>query len=195
MGASGAEHTSGSLPLCDWRFGVRAIWPFALFSGVAFVVPYVIVAWTLGPEFPSLLGSLIALAIVVPAAKRGFLLGDGPVWTFANSDSWPPQWSGASTDAATHAGGPGGGMSLLRAWSPYLVAAILLVVTRISALPLPWLPETLMLIFSSPARGPIAESWKCNAARCGWKAMCTFWASGQMCALYWQPSTPSYSPP
>src|SRR5690606_15975375 len=34
------------------------IWPFALFAALAMTVPYVLVANFLGPEFPSLLGSL-----------------------------------------------------------------------------------------------------------------------------------------
>jgi lactate permease len=49
-----------------------AVWKFALFAALAMTVPYLVVARLLGPEFPSLLGGLIGLAIVVPAAKRGF---------------------------------------------------------------------------------------------------------------------------
>jgi len=37
-------------------------------------VPYVLVVWLLGPEFPSLLGGLIGLLIVIPAAQKNFLL-------------------------------------------------------------------------------------------------------------------------
>ncbi|MFM7382272.1 MAG: L-lactate permease, partial [Microcystaceae cyanobacterium] len=46
---------------------------FALFAGLAFAVPYAITALLIGPEFPSLVGALVGLAIVVPAAKVGFL--------------------------------------------------------------------------------------------------------------------------
>lgn len=119
-----------------------SIWPFALFSAIAFVVPYVAVAWLLGPEFPSLLGSLVALAIVVPAARRRFLLADEPVWTFAPTENWEPEWTGADADASSAANGPsrgsapdGTGIGLLRAWSPYIVAAGLLILTRLYALP------------------------------------------------------------
>jgi len=112
-----------------------AIWPFALFSALAFVVPYLIVAWLLGPEFPSLLGSLIALAIVVPAARRRFLLADAPVWRFEPRESWPAQWGGAATGAGIGDEAPTD-IGLLRAWSPYLVAAVLLVLTRLPSLPL-----------------------------------------------------------
>ena len=53
--------------------GLR-VWPFAIFAALAMTVPYLIVAHTLGPEFPSLFGALIGLATVLPAATAGFLL-------------------------------------------------------------------------------------------------------------------------
>ncbi len=52
------------------------IWKFALFSGFSFVVPYFLLAYYLGPEFPSFLGGLIGLLIVIIAAKNRFLLKD-----------------------------------------------------------------------------------------------------------------------
>jgi lactate permease len=36
------------------------IWPFALFAGICFVLPYILVAWLLGPEFPGIFGGLIS---------------------------------------------------------------------------------------------------------------------------------------
>ena len=124
-----------------------SIWPFALFSAVAFVVPYLAVAWLLGPEFPSLLGSLVALAIVVPAARRGFLLDGEPVWTFAPTEDWEPTWTseGTTTSRETNESRSSSGalrnlvdgeIGLLRAWSPYIVAASILVITRLYVLPL-----------------------------------------------------------
>ena len=48
-----------------------AVWKFALFAGLAFTVPYGLTAFVLGPEFPTLIGGLVGLGIVVPAARRG----------------------------------------------------------------------------------------------------------------------------
>lgn len=48
--------------------------PFAIFAGLAFGIPYVLIASTLGPDLPSLLGAFIGLGIVIFAAKRGFLV-------------------------------------------------------------------------------------------------------------------------
>ena len=49
-----------------------AVWKFSLFAGVAFTLPYTLTAIFLGPEFPTMIGGLIGLAIVIPAAQHGF---------------------------------------------------------------------------------------------------------------------------
>lgn len=55
----------------SWREGLDIL-PFALFAGVAFTVPYALTGVFLGAEFPSLIGGLFGLAIVVSAAKKDF---------------------------------------------------------------------------------------------------------------------------
>ena len=66
--------------------GLR-IWPFAIFAALAMTIPYYIVATTLGPEFPSLFGALIGLAIVIPATKAGFLQPKEK-WDFEAKEKW-----------------------------------------------------------------------------------------------------------
>ncbi|MHC4443245.1 MAG: L-lactate permease [Planctomycetota bacterium] len=121
-----------------------AIWKFALFAGAAFTVPYLIFAYLLGPVFPSLIGALIGLAIVVPAAKRKFLLKNVPVWDFPQRNQWDPTWTGAlSADINNdndHSTQP---MSMFRAWFPYLMVSVLLVLTRLPNLPVLRLKEWL----------------------------------------------------
>src|SRR5690606_36120864 len=56
----------------SWTEGL-SILPFALLVGLAFTVPYVLFGTFLGPEFPSLLGAPVGLAIVVTIARRGWL--------------------------------------------------------------------------------------------------------------------------
>jgi lactate permease len=107
-----------------------AIWPFALFSGAAFTAPYWLTARFLGPEFPSLLGGLIGLAIVVTAARAGFLQPkDG--WDFAPRDRWDPTWMG---DLEPDDAAPRQTIGTARAWSPYVILAVVLVLTRIPEL-------------------------------------------------------------
>jgi len=112
--------------------GLR-VWPFALFAAFSMTVPYVIVARTLGPEFPSILGGLIGLAIVVTAAKKGFLVPKGDaVWDFGPKETWEPEWSG-SIEIKDHDDAPDN-LPLFRAWCPYLIVAALLIITRLPEL-------------------------------------------------------------
>ena len=116
----------------SWKEGL-AMFPFALFGGLAFTVPYVLTGYFLGPEFPSLLGSLVGLFIVVSAAKRGFLLPKD-TWDFPEKSSWPEIWLG-SLDIKTNNGNNKADLSLVKAWAPYLFVAVLLVLSRLPHLP------------------------------------------------------------
>jgi len=110
------------------------VWRFALFAAFAMTIPYLTVAILLGPEFPSILGALIGLAIVITAAKKGFLMPDHQKpWDFDRSEKWDPEWTGSLQvrDAVHHSGG----MSLSKAWAPYVLVALFLVLTRLKALP------------------------------------------------------------
>ncbi len=116
----------------SWREGLE-IWPFALFGGLAFTIPYLLNGLFLGPEFPSLLGAPIGLLIVTIAAKRGFLLPKQS-WDFAPRASWPKVWLG-SIDIDVQANPDQIKPSLLQSWAPYLLLGGLLVITRLPDLP------------------------------------------------------------
>lgn len=105
------------------------IWPFAIFAGLAFTVPYYLVANFLGPEFPSLVGGFIGLAIVVPAAKKGFLMPK-EIFDFPARKDWASEWIGdlAPSNDDEHASKPK--FSVVRAFAPYLIVILLLIVTR-----------------------------------------------------------------
>lgn len=114
-----------------------AVWPFALFASFALTVPYVLVAGFLGPEFPSLLGALIGLAIVVPVAKRGWLMPKGEPWDFPPRTEWEAGWTGeVEIDLKSGQAGEPSKVGVFTAWLPYLLLAGLLVLTRLEALPL-----------------------------------------------------------
>jgi lactate permease len=105
------------------------VWPFALFAGVAVLVPYWLTARLLGPEFPSLLGGAIGLALVVGAARRGLLQPSEP-WDFPPRGRWATAWSGGSDpDLAL----PRRSIGTARAWAPFVVLAAVLVLTRVPA--------------------------------------------------------------
>ncbi len=111
--------------------GLRA-WPFALFAAFAMTVPYFLSAVFLGPEFPSLLGGLIGLGIVITAARRNFLTPKDE-WHFEEKSRWLPEWSGTIEIKPEEIANRNIGM--ISAWSPYFVVAALLVVTRLDSLP------------------------------------------------------------
>ena len=114
----------------SWREGF-GITPFAIFAGAAFTVPYALTGIFLGAEFPSLIGALVGLVIVVPAAKAGFLMPK-QVWDFAPRSAWPSYWLGSLTfEQKEHQSKHS--MSLFRAWLPYLLVAIVLVLSRVSS--------------------------------------------------------------
>ena len=111
----------------SWKAGFEVL-PFAIFAGLAFTIPYALTGVFLGPEFPSLAGGLIGLAIVTSAARMGFLLPK-TTWDFAPADKWPSEWLGTiemKLDQLTAKP-----MSALRAWLPYMLVGLLLVISRV----------------------------------------------------------------
>lgn len=112
----------------SWKEGF-AILPFALFAGLMFTLPYAVTGILLGPEFPSLIGGLVSLAVVVNAAKRGFLM-PSEAWDFAPKSQWPAGWTGSLHISADDIAGKQP-MSQLTAWTPYVLVALLLVISRV----------------------------------------------------------------
>ena len=101
----------------SWQSGL-AYWRFALFAGFAYTVPTFGAAILLGPELPTLLGALVAILLVIPAAQRGWLL--------------PRTGTIGPVSPAIAERSP---LSLQRAWGGYLVLVALLLVSRTDLLP------------------------------------------------------------
>lgn len=113
----------------SWTEGLNIL-PFALFAGLAFTIPYALTGVLLGPEFPSLVGGLFGLTIVVTAAKKGFLVPKQN-WDFRPESEWPAEWLGSlKMDLDDIKGKP---MGLALAWLPYVLLAVILVLSRVSA--------------------------------------------------------------
>jgi lactate permease len=127
--------------------------PLCLFAWAAFVIPYLGTAVLLGPTFPALLGALIGLFIVSVTVRAGYFLPDEE-WDFGPREEWPDHWVGSiepGSGVGPSTGGSGGetvaadggtvdgsfedmhdqDMSLAMAWVPYVLVALLLVVTRV----------------------------------------------------------------
>ena len=110
------------------------VWPFAIFAALAFILPYLAVAYLMGPQFPSLLGGLIALAIVVPAARAGLFM-PRESWDFPPKSEWEPEWFGSGQDQDRAGPETEAQIGMVAAWSPYVIVAALLVITRVDFLP------------------------------------------------------------
>ncbi len=101
--------------------------PFALFTAVVFDVFYLIMAIFFGPEFPSLVGAILTLFVVILAAKKGFLCPK-EVWDFEPREQWDGSWLSkqeVKKDADN-------GMSAVLAWLPYVLIALILVGSRLN---------------------------------------------------------------
>ena len=114
----------------SWSEGL-AVWQFALFSGLAFTIPSTLTAVFLGAEFPSLIGGLVGLAIVIPVAQKEWFTPK-QIWDFPPADDWEDGWRGSLraviNDRVEH-------MTLVKAWIPYVLVGFLLMLSRLPFLP------------------------------------------------------------
>ena len=125
-------------PSRSWSEGLQ-VWKFALFAAFSMTIPYLAAAYLLGPEFPALLGGLFGLAIVVSAAKAGFLMpAPEDAWDFEDKSKWPSEWTGSVQVRDVKS--PHGEISMVSAWFPYVLVALLLVLTRLKEVPLLGIP-------------------------------------------------------
>jgi lactate permease len=111
----------------SFRSGL-AVAPFAIYAALAMIVPYVTVAYVLGPEFPSMLGGFLGLVLVMFTSSKGFLMPKD-VWDFPPRERWSDRWMG-TVDPTKEAATLTRNMSMARAWSPYVIVAALLLITR-----------------------------------------------------------------
>lgn len=125
-----------------------AVAPFAIFAGLAFTLPFLVTAWFLANELPSLIGALIGLPIVLWAAKAGFLVPKKS-WDFPDINNWDVTWKGSNSVSPERTDNESekNKMSLLLAWTPYFLIALILVLTRIPSLGLKgWMNQQVITI-------------------------------------------------
>lgn len=111
----------------SWTEGL-SIFPFAIFSALSFTIPYLFSGIFLGPEFPSIIGGLTGLSIVIFAIKRNFLIPKDS-WDFAHPSDWPTSWMGNMETSLENISQKK--ISNILAWFPYVFLAFLLVFSRV----------------------------------------------------------------
>ena len=98
--------------------------PFCLFTAAVFSVFYLAFAKFVGAELTSLAAAAVTIFVTIGAAKSGFLMPK-TIWRFPGSEVKTKSSGGQSTTPS---------MSLLKAWTPYLLVTLWLVATRIPQL-------------------------------------------------------------
>ncbi len=115
----------------SWRDGLLA-WKFSFFASACFAAPFILTAFLFGEEFPSLLGGLIGLGLTIYGARRGWFFPE-ETWDFGPQREWEDEWTGEIP--AMEALEFKARMSQLRAWTPYALVGLILVLTRVDFLP------------------------------------------------------------
>lgn len=107
------------------------IWKFALFAAFSFTIPYFLIGTFLGPEFPSLIGGLISLCIVIPVASKGiFMPPKDKTFDFPARNQWAPEWIGKLNNQELPPEDSNRSFSIVVAWIPYVLLAVFLIASR-----------------------------------------------------------------
>lgn len=102
--------------------------PFCLLSGAVVAVIYIPMAIFAGPELTSMVAFIIALFVLMIAAKKGILMPKEE-WTFDRVEEWGDKsWMATRKVSTTKEKG----MSPVKAWMPYIIIGIFLVISRIA---------------------------------------------------------------
>ncbi|MCR4672500.1 MAG: L-lactate permease [Lachnospiraceae bacterium] len=101
--------------------------PFIIYVSVLFDVIYLLIASFIGPELVSLVAAVITLFVVIFTTGKGFLVPKD-VWTFDEKEKWDSTWLSTTKVEAPKTSN----MPLVKAWIPYFIIAIVLVLTRVS---------------------------------------------------------------
>ena len=103
--------------------------PFCLFTGVVVSVIYLVMGIFAGPDLTSMIAFIGALPILIFAVKKGLFVPKR-VWTFDGYEEWGEKIPGAGGVRSSVADT---GLSPVKAWMPYVVIGILLILTRVDA--------------------------------------------------------------
>ncbi|MEM4239772.1 MAG: L-lactate permease [Candidatus Woesearchaeota archaeon] len=102
----------------SWKEGI-AIAPYAIWAGLCFTIPYYLSARLFGPEVPSIIGGIAGLALLAITTRAGLFVPKTP-WTFAGHKEKTLSFKTK--------------LPVWKAFFPYILLGILLVITRIREL-------------------------------------------------------------
>lgn len=103
--------------------------PFALLLGTLAGATQWAVAWYVGPALPDIVAGFLALGVGLTLANRDVLVPDR-TWEFPDRERWGDDWLGGLSLSDLDRTAPTKQMSVLLAWTPYLLVTAILLVTR-----------------------------------------------------------------
>ncbi len=154
-----------------WRRSLLEITPLCLFSGLAYVIPWRYTALWFGPELPSLIGAVVALPLVIGCVKLGLLV-PRRVWDFPAENNPIPADNAPQVDTAVGTDGiapapngvkPAPPMPVWKAWLPYALIALTLLLTRLPMLPCKALLGQLLRVDLPPLFGVAGTAFRWSA--------------------------------
>lgn len=111
---------------------ILEILPLSIVAGLAYIIPWRLTALYLGPELPSIIGAIVGLPIFILFLKMKWFVPKH-VWDFPENEI-------TVSDEAETSDTPL--MPAWKAWLPYIMLAVLLLLTRNEYLPFrEWLKE------------------------------------------------------
>ena len=112
----------------SFRDALEAL-PFCLFTGAVVSAIYLVMGIFAGPDLTSMIAFIGALPILIFAVKKGLFVPKR-VWTFEGYEEWgEDNWGSGSVQSSVK----DTGLSPVKAWMPYVIIGILLVLTRVDA--------------------------------------------------------------
>ncbi|WP_435184132.1 L-lactate permease [Halobellus sp. EA9] len=103
--------------------------PFAFVLGIVAGGVQWAVAWFIGPALPDIAAGFVVLGIGMVMANRDVLVPEDR-WDFPDSSTWNDTWRGGLDLDEIAVEKPSKEMPVLLAWTPYLLVAALLLITR-----------------------------------------------------------------
>ncbi|CCQ32641.1 L-lactate permease protein [Halorhabdus tiamatea SARL4B] len=103
--------------------------PFALVLGVITGLVQWGVAWFVGYSLPDIAAGFVVIGVGIVMANAGVLVPDR-TWSFPDREGWSDLWLGGLDLASISDDEPTKEMPVLLAWTPYLLVAGFLLVTR-----------------------------------------------------------------
>ena len=100
--------------------------PYIIFIVSVFDILYLLIARFIGPELVSLVAAIVTLFVSLFTAKVGFLQPK-EIWTFADKSEWDSSWLSTTEVPEPKISD----MSLIKAWTPYIIIVTVLVITRV----------------------------------------------------------------